>query len=331
MNRTARTCTALLAVALFTAPPLYGSVDVRAPPQHRRPVEQTFLTFPEWFLVFSPAEYATFTRDHDPDDFPFWGHIREFWQSYAAVAAATHRRGDELNIGYHVMINVIGISTTVEYAIRSAYETVIGRMAAATRRRGATQEDIYAARVAQEYVDFIRNEPWYKFDFLARFTGLWRTTDLLGPDMIRKWERKYALTTEYLIKAAYGWLIGLGTAAGYDAPLMVTAVVTDRTDSVALLPRYDGFTAAAVELARTGANFREIAGNPAAADILVSVVVPSDWQPNHLLAATELFSQPILTRDGVARVALVMPVGALAENLRRLHAQHQHIEHVFDY
>jgi hypothetical protein len=302
-----------------------------APPEHVRRVEQTYLTFPEWFLVFSPDEYAAFTKEHPPSEFPFWGHIRAFWQSYGAVTAATQRRGDELNVQYHVMVMVNGTSTTAEYAIRSAYETIVGRIAELTRRSGPTQEDLLAARVAQEYVDFIRDEPWYKFDFTARLKQLWSTTDLVGPDILRKWERKYALTSEYLVKAAYGWLLGKATAAGYEKPLMVTAVVLDTVpQAVTFLPRYHRFTAASQETADGGGNFREIAGNGADADILVSVLVPSGWGSQGVEAQV-LFRQPIITRPGTDRVALVMPVGSLAANLRALATQGTAIEHVFDY
>ncbi|MFM0076154.1 hypothetical protein PQQ86_33890 [Paraburkholderia sediminicola] len=34
-------------------------------------------------------------------------------------------------------------------------------------------EDRYGAQAAQEYVDFIRQEPWYLFDFGARLRHLW--------------------------------------------------------------------------------------------------------------------------------------------------------------
>jgi hypothetical protein len=320
---------ALLAAALLTV--AASASAAVAPPEHVRGVEQTYLTFPEWFLVFSPDEYAAFTKEHPPSEFPFWGHIREFWQSYGAVTEATSERGDRFNLGYHVMIMVIGTSTTLEYAIRSAYETIVGRIAEATRRSGPTREDVLAARVAQEYVDFIRDEPWYKFDFTLRLKQLWTTTDYVGPDMLRKWERKYALTTEYLVKAMYGWLLGKATAAGYEKPLMVTAVVLDREpQTMTLLPRYHQFTAASQSTAAGGANFREIAGNGADADILVSVLVPASWREQTVEART-LFRQPIITRPGTDRVALVMPVGALAENLRRLDAQGTSVEHVFDY
>ena len=52
-----------------------GGLPATTPPEHVRGVEQTFLTYPEWFLVFSPAEYATSVRTTPPDRFPFFGHV----------------------------------------------------------------------------------------------------------------------------------------------------------------------------------------------------------------------------------------------------------------
>ena len=129
-----------------------------APKEHQRGAEQTFLTYPEWFLVFSPAEYAVYVKDHTPTQFPFIGHIRQFWQSYGNVYTAAND-GYPFNFGYHVMIMVIGVSTSVEYAIRSAYETLIGRLSELTQSHSMTAEDRFAAHVAQDYVDFIRVLP----------------------------------------------------------------------------------------------------------------------------------------------------------------------------
>src|SRR4051812_39894339 len=111
---------ALVAALSLISPAL---AEVAAPAEHRRGPEQTYLTYPEWFLVHSPAEYAAYVRDHSPTRFPFVGHIRQFWGSYRAVTHAT--RDYPFNFGYHVMVSVIGLSTTVEYGIRSAYETLV--------------------------------------------------------------------------------------------------------------------------------------------------------------------------------------------------------------
>jgi hypothetical protein len=332
----------LLVVFLLAAVPALAQ-DIVAPSEHRRGADQTFLTYPEWFLVHSPAEYAEYVKDHTPTFFPFIGHICQFWQGYGAVHDVT-KKDYPFNFEYHVMVNVIGVSTTLEYALRKAYETLIGRVSELTTS-ALTEEDRYGAEVAQDYVDFIRDKPWYEYDFAAKLRGLWTRTSLFGPGLLRKWERKYALTTEYLVKAAYGWLIGLGTRASFERPLEVTAVVIDRVPAglekefpdfkvlqplegggaLALVPRYEAFTRYSTGLAARGVQFIEIAGNRSV--ILVTALVPEAWQTD----AKILFVQAILTRPGTKRVALVVPVEALAGTLTRLTKDGARIEHVHDY
>jgi hypothetical protein len=317
------------------------------PPEHRRPPDQTFLTYPEWFLVFSPAEYATFVGNNPPSEFPFIGHVREFWQGYDAVWHSIRGRYP-FNGGYHVMIVVIGTSTTGEYLFRSAYETLFGRLAELTRTHGMTAEERLGARVAQEYVDFIRIWPWYQFDFVERLVQLWTTTDLLGPDLIRKWERKYALTSEYAAKAIYGWLIKKATKAAYEDPLPVTAVVVDRLPAdpshelselkvleqfadgslLITVPRYEAFTRYSSVLARKGARFLEIAGNRG--PIMVSVL-ESDSAARSERAAGVFLRQPILTEPGTTRLLIAVPVASLAATLNQFSGGPHRVEHVFDY
>ncbi len=318
---------------------------IAAAPADRRGEEQTFLTFPEWFLVFSPAEYAAFVRTHTPDEFCFWGHIGQFWHGYGTVIDQTRARREPTNWGYHVMIVVIGVSTTIEYAIRSAYETVVGRVTAMLAHT-RTAEDEYAAQVAQEYVDFIRYRPWYEFDFSGRLRGLWAKESLFGPNPLRKWERRYALTTEYAVKAAYGWLIGKATHTAYDTPIESTSVLVDRwpactdapagvsvintvSESQALLalPRYEGFMRPAVALAHCGAEFREVAGNR-------SVIVVSVQGPEGAIApaGTEIMlRQRIITEPGRERLVLIVPVEGLTAALNGFSGDRMTLEHIFDY
>jgi hypothetical protein len=336
--------TVALAQTPAGAPPS-APQDTATPPEHRRGTEQTFLTFPEWFLVHSPAEYAAYVRDHGPSGFPFLGHVGQLWQSYRTVAAAAND-GYPVNVGYHVMIVVIATSTTAEYALRSAYENLFGRLTELASGYGTASEDRYAARVAQDYVDFIRVRPWYEYDFAARLRGLWTENPAFGPGMLRKWERRYALTTEYGAKAIYGWLIGLATRASYEEALPTTAVLLDalpggvepeltalrvldrRPDGAVLatVPRYEAFKRYAATLARQGASFREIAGNRSV--ILVSLIVPAAWTP---AGDRVLFTQPLLTDPARKRVALVVPVAALSRDLLRFEQEGDELEHVYDY
>jgi len=331
----------LLAVLVATA----QETKPVAGPEHRRGAEQTLLTYPEWFLVFSPHEYAEFAASHQPSGFPFYGHIGQFWQSYRAAAEETRQRDMDLNPGYHMMIMVIGVSTTVEYALRSGYERLIGRLTEVLSAQ-PTAEDRYAAKVAKDYVAFIRVLPWYEYDFAGKLRDLWTETGYWGEDPLRKWERKFALSTEYGFKMLYGKLIKLGTRSVYEEPKLVTAVVTRTVpapdpklpelkllqtlpDGRALItvPRYEAFMVYAQALAAKGLNFEEIAGNRNV--ILVSLLAKRDWAAP--LDLPVLFAQPILTRPDQQRVALMVPVNRLAMQLRQWQTAGIQIEHIFDY
>jgi hypothetical protein len=332
-------------VALVLAVPIAQAHEPAAPAELRRGTEQTFLTYPEWFLVHSPAEYAAFIGSNPPSEFPYLGHLGQFWRGYAKVAGAARQGGYPTNPGYHVMILVIGASTTVEYGLKAAYERLVGRF---TERLGpvSTEEDQLAARTAREYVEFIRVRPWYEFDFARRLRALWADTPYWGRGPLRKWERRYALTTEYLAKAAYGYVIERMTHASYAAEPTVTAVVLDRPPPpevslpelkvldpavlqgvLATVPRYAAFTDYARALARAGVEFREIAGNDT--EILVSFIVPTAGGAG--VDERVLFTEPILTLRGRTRVVVVVPVAHLSRFLRALDRPGAEVEHVYDY
>jgi len=337
----------LVALLVAAAATVASAADgLPTPPEHRRGEDHTFLTFPEWFLVHSPAELAQYlSMQRAPSGFPWGGHIGQFWQGYRAVSHET--RDSPFNGGYHLMVSVIGASTTVEYALRSAYESTVGRLAEASSDGTPTAEDKLAARVAQAYVNFIRIDPWYLFDFVTPMRELWTATPATGPSLLRKWERRFALTTEYAIKAGYAWLIKLGTQSIYEQARPVTAVVLDRAPAplppgltelrriddktgavVVTVPRYRAFMAYAQALAEQGLVFREIAGNRGS--IVASVIERSDAAPPEPPQRVILL-QPILTQSGWERRVVTMPVATLAPQLRRWRAANVQLEHIYDY
>jgi hypothetical protein len=166
-----------------------------------------------------------------------------------------------------------------------------------------------------------------------------------GPNS-RKWERRFLLTTELLVKEGYARLIKLGTQSLYDAPKPVTAVVLTHApvvdaahpdyqplqpptaDGLALatIPRYEGFTIYGRWLAAQGIDFLRVAGNDG--EILVSELVPDgDTVPD----VRVVFEQPILTRPGLRRSVLAVPVARLGAELRRAEAARETIEHIYDF
>lgn len=316
------------------------------PVELRRPPEQTYLTFPECFLVDSPGEFADHITRRPPSGFPYLGHVRQFWQGYREVTSAT-KDLYPFNTGYHVMIGVIGVSTTVGYGLRWSYETAVGRLTE-WMRDGETEEDRFAAGAARRYADFLEEKPWYEDDFAGDLAALWRSTDPAGPAPLRKWERRCFLTTEYAAKTFYGWVIGQRTGAGYEAESPVTAVAQDRVPerdastlpdlkvpselpglgALVTVPRYGPFKEYALELSREGACFREVAGNRG--EILVGVLAPrgrDEARP----PGRVIFSQPILTDPSSKRLVLAVSIATLEEDLPGLSEPPLRLEHVYDF
>lgn len=315
-------------------------------PDQQRGVEQTFLTFPEWFLVHSPAEFAAYVAHHPAHGFPFIAHIGQLWSSYGSVIGEQVRKDYPINLGYHVMICVIASSTTLEYAIRSAYENTVGRIGSVFSANRLTDEDRYSAMVAQDYVDFIRREPWYLYGFASKLKMLWTTVPMTGPGLVRKWERRYALTTEYATKAIYAKVIEMATRAAYTPALMTTQVVVEHVpeglsaDRIALvrrlpdgsavmdMPRYFDFRVAATTLAQHGGNLIDIAGNSSVILVSVWAAADADFHRDDLRA---LFEQPLITMPGKKRVAVIVPVRSLSRFLLEAPQRGIEVEHVYDY
>jgi len=344
-------CCALIAIVLriqfAPAPPVKPQEpEPRAAKEDCRAPDNTFLTFPEWYLVYSPDEYADhLTMDHPPSEFPYLGHVGQLWQGYHGIYQAT-RNDYPFNTDYHIMIWIIAGSTTIEYGLKWGYEAIVGRVTEASRLHGMTPEDRLAAEVARDYVAFLDVEPWYKFDFLKALGRLWTETGMWSADPVRSWERKYYLTSDYLAKAGYAWLIKQMSEGAYGVESQVTAVVLDRFPEDARkalpkvnvlneaaegsvlvhVPRYQAFAPHSLALAKRGLEFQEIAGNRG--PILITAIVPEDFA----LGEWKLvFTQPILTRPGTKRIAIAVRVPELSATLRKLDRPGIKLEHVYDY
>ena len=311
---------------------------------YKRTEESTYLTFPEWYLVFNPQEYGRFIAKEKPSRFPYFTSIGQFWSGYCQVYGIT-KRNYSFNAGDQLMEAVIGTSFSVEYAIKGVWENTIGGASEWLGGSTQTEEDLYAAKVAQGYGNFIPTDPFYQFPFGHKFIGLWKDTSFFGPHILRKWERKTFLSLEYGVKAIYSWLIKISTHSIYGiADTEVYASVEKVSDSifqdprvrkirefenhsyVVTVPHYQGFTDFVPILARQGVVFIDIAGND---EILLTAVAPQDWKYD-LQNGTLLFTMPMMTTSE-KRIAVQVPVKFLSTIVVQLESGGVRVEHLYDY
>ena len=94
------------------------------PSAERRPEARTWLTYPEWHIVYEADAYARhLAAGRPPSAFAYGDHIAGFWRSYCTLnrrSAGAPAAGDA-----KVMIYTIGISYTVELAVKAAYERTV--------------------------------------------------------------------------------------------------------------------------------------------------------------------------------------------------------------
>lgn len=315
-------------------------------PNYLRREDQTYLTVPEWYIVYSADEYAAFVQNNPPSQFPYFRAIGQFWDSYYDVCRLTRDRY-AFNSRYQTILAVIGVSFTLEYGVKGLYEKTIGWLTEQLSTDALTEEDAYAAEVATAYGNFIHTIPWFEFPYRETFDGLWRDTDLWGPNPIRKWERKLSLSAEYGVKFIYGWLIRTGNESSFDAQDLEIHVWADRRpeqaiqeetavqivklidDNAAILkmPRYEAFTKTLPKLAAQNMQFLEIAGND---EIVISAIAPRDWSFN-LPDSDFLFVMPILTQPEAERIIIRVPVTSLHQVLNSLEDRGIQLEHIYDY
>lgn len=312
---------------------------------YARDEDRTYLTLPEWYIVYSADELAAWTADHPPSSFPYFSAIGQFWGGYYDVCAVTRERYS-FNSGMHLTLGVIGASFTVENVLRGVYENTVGRVTEWLSDGGQTEEDAYAQAVAAEYGTFLHTVPWYEFPFGEKLGGLWSETGAWGDYPVRKWERKLALSFEYGAKAAYGWLIRQATGAVYDADeLRIFAWVRAGDDALAsepevqlvqsagdsgaivTLPRYEPFTQMVPRLVARGVEWQDLAGND---EIMVTLIGFNNWDYD-LSVGKQLFEMPVLPDPQRKRIAVSVPVRELHELLAQIGSRGAQLEHIYDY
>nr|WP_295465055.1 hypothetical protein [Mesorhizobium sp.] len=309
---------------------------------YKRPEESTFLTYPEWSIVYSAREYADFVQDNNPANFPYLAHIGRFWKDYAAMIRAS--ADYPFNFENHLMLTVIGTSHTIEHVIQLVYENTIGRITWAFG--GAIGEDAALARIASDYAAFLDQTPWYRFPYAERRKELWTLPAAPGWAAVRSWERKLGYGAALTVKQAYADLIASGLSATSDAAFLdihvwaqgpVADAIAGEADTslerdlgadgaVFVTKRYQVFTEMIPRLIERGVSFVEIGGND---DILVTVV--SNEEIDAPDGTMKLFSYPLPTDNATIRTGLTVPVPMLHEALPDLINAGAQLEHVYDY
>jgi len=335
-------------VAAATAP-VAGSDFAIADEGYARAQGDSFLTFPEWYIVHAYNDLAGVTARSSESDFGYFASIRGFWSSLCSATRHASASGpvsaDQKATNY-----IIGFSFTVEMALQGAYEETVGALTEWTTGGRKTAEDQFNLALLKEYAAFLYQTPWYRFPFGAKLGEFRRETPFVPS--IRSVERRGSLSLQYAAKWAYAALISF--AAGYDpADLTVRSVVGGLAPSdLEAMPgvkpirevtaanglrgvlvetgRYAAFDDFVRELGRkANASLLEVAGNHR---ILITIVEPAkNAAPLEAGDGAAIFELPIQSLPGSRRIGIDMPIRSLVQDVKRFDAAGYRFEHAYDY
>lgn len=298
---------------------------------YARAEEQTFLTLPEWFIVFSADEYAKSLEKQAPSKFPYFKNIGQFWSAYGTVSRKA-KAEYPYNFRYNLMNWVIGASFTVEMFFAGIYENTFGILTELISGRKELTDDMkvekFIHQVSAEYAASMNETPWYEYPFFGKLKEFWSVKDGENTSFIRRWERRLSFTVGMTFKGIYAALLGSGTEAVYEPVDLNTAAMAVKDGKLQILniPRYIAFTREIPGLVREGVLFKDIAGNK---KILVTAIAPDEWKNGD--TGTLLAEWPVLTEAGTKRVALVVPVLQLSDVILSFEKENIKLEHIFDY
>jgi hypothetical protein len=309
----------------------------------------SFLTFPEWYIVHAYTDLAGVTAKTSESDFHYLTSVKGFWTSLCGATKQASRSGpasaDQKATNY-----IIGFSFTAEMGLMGAYERSIGALSEWTASRRKTAEDAFNAALLKEYAAFLYQTPWYQFPFGAKLKQFWRETPFVAS--IRSVERRGSLSLQYGARWAYAALMRF--IAGYDpADLTIRSVVGGMTPSdlaamhgvkvirevgeangargvLVETARYAEFDAFVRELGQhPGASLLEVSGNHR---ILVTIVAPESVDAT--LAAADgvvIFLLPVQSLPGLRRIGIDTPIRSLVQDVKGFETAGYKFEHAYDY
>lgn len=281
---------------------------------------QTYLTLPEWLLVFMSEDQASAYRNGRPNSFRYFGAIYDYWMTYVDIIRITRANYPKINWGYHFMTMTIGVITSAEYFIHGFYEATVGRLADTHSSQISDIERLIGETYTM-YASFIHQAPWYEFDFRERYNR----ARSVSTTTLREKERKFSFIVEMRLKSIMAALFYDGTKAVYgDEDLFLYSTIKgpiaelkDKHPEIEIVnlygkdtaliktPRYEAFTELVKHM--SGFSFSSIAGNKTIAMSFVREPSCLKHMPGEVLYDLSAWDADI----GLRRQAIAGPVEGL--------------------
>ena len=195
------------------------------PNEHQRSDTGTYLNLSTWCIFFIKEEFLRFLNENNTKQFPYWENIKLYWFYYYLSYKLT--KGKNINIFSHFKMALNTLIFTVEYFLKLAYDYCVYFLRKPALK--SAKENLVDT-INQEYLNFIKNSPWYEFDFLSRLIAYYKYNPLREKGTkinFTEVEKTFFLNLSFLFKQLIAASIKLVNSINYNQTNKTTVIELD--------------------------------------------------------------------------------------------------------
>jgi hypothetical protein len=195
------------------------------PNEHHRSDVGTYLHLPQWSKFFIKEEFFRYLNDNNTKQFPYWENIKLYWAFYYLSYKLT--KAKNINILSHLKMGLNALSFTSEYFLKLTYDSCVAFLRKPSVK---SSKESLVDTIHQEYLDFMKNSPWYEFDFLSRLIAYYKYNPSREEGVGIKFteiEKTFFLTVSFLFKQFFAKGIKIINSINYTQTSKTTVIELD--------------------------------------------------------------------------------------------------------
>lgn len=195
------------------------------PNEHQRSDVGTYLNLPSWSQFFIKEEFFAFLKESNTREFPYWESIKTYWRFYFLSYSLAKNKSISLLTYFRMFFSALLF--TNEYILKIIYESCFSFLRKSSIK---SPKEKLIDIINDEYLQFIKNNPWYEFDFLSRLVAYYKYSSVKEKNdkiSFNRIEKNLFLTLSFLFKQFVAKVIKVINSINYTQINKTTVIELD--------------------------------------------------------------------------------------------------------
>lgn len=179
------------------------------PSEHQKYLGGTYFNLLNWSEFFIKKQFFKYIEENRSIDFAYWENVKIYWCYYLII----YKSNTHINIKYHFLLFLNTLFFTTQYLIKFIYNKTVGKLRNKIKKDNSENE-MLITMILNEYIDFIKYNSWYDFDFWYRLKAYYKLRKKSKNEFIEL-EKVFFLTLSFIFKQLIANIIKITHAINY--------------------------------------------------------------------------------------------------------------------